>query len=153
RGGAEHDVDLTTGGIWIVAARHAEHAALACAGVELGLQRVAVPTAADAGVVERQRLRLRVAELDDEAALDAMHALPVVEALLRQGQEVLDVPGRILRKELEHDLAALLERHHGAGCPDRRLVLGPRRAHPERDGADDEQSAKHGERSEQSADY
>src|SRR6266850_6779764 len=151
----EHDVHLAARGVGIVAAGHAEHPALEFAAVERGLQGVAGAAAADAVVVEGQRLRLRVAELDDEPGLHTVHALAVVEALLRQREKVLHVLGRVLWKELQDDLAALRERDDRARRLGGGLVLGPRECGRQGDGADDEQSTNHAKRSEarQSADY
>src|SRR5262249_53340989 len=111
-GGAEHDVELATRRVGIALARHPENAALELPVVELRVERYAGPAGAHVRMVHRERLRLRIAELDDEARLDAVEALPVVESRPRELEEVLDVLGRVGGEELERDLPALLERHH-----------------------------------------
>src|SRR4030095_4962792 len=78
-GRAEHDVELAPGRVGIALARHPEDAALEGALVELGLDRVAGTAGAHARSVHRQRLRLRIADLDDEPRLDPVEALTVVE--------------------------------------------------------------------------
>ena len=70
-----------------------------------------------------QRLGLRIADLDDEPGLDPVEALAVVEPLARELEEVLDVLGRVGRKELESDHAAAVQRHHGRRRLGGRLVL------------------------------
>src|SRR5262249_41108433 len=71
--------------------------------VELGLERVPRP----AGPVP-----LRVAALCHEAGDDPVEREPVVEALLRERDEALDRLGRVLREQLDPDLATLLHRDH-----------------------------------------
>src|SRR5512145_3351588 len=78
-GRAQHDVELAPRRVGIVLARHAEHAPVELAIVELGLDRVPRAAGPHLRMVHRERLRLRVAELDDESGLDAVKALAVVE--------------------------------------------------------------------------
>src|SRR5262249_50132090 len=129
-GWAEHDVELAPGGVGIARARHPEDAALEGALVELGLDRVAGTAGAHARGVHRLRLRLWIADLDDEPRLDPVEALTVVEPLARELEEVLHVLRRVGREEFERDHAAVLERHDGRRRLGGRLVLGePGRGH------------------------
>src|SRR4030095_981153 len=77
-GRAEHDVELAPRRVGIVLARHAEHPPVELAVVELGLDRVPRAAGTHLRMVHRERLRLRVSELDDESGLDAVEALAVV---------------------------------------------------------------------------
>src|ERR1700675_2871191 len=83
----EHDVELAAGGVGVVAPRHGDGAAVVLVLVELGLDLV--PGAARA-------VALRIAALHDEVGLDAVKGQPVVEALLGEGDEVLDRLGRVI---------------------------------------------------------
>src|SRR5262245_32679525 len=105
---AQHDVELAARRVGIALASHPQNAALELPVVELRVDRVARPAGAHVGMVHRERLRLRIAELDDEARLDAVEALAVVEPRARELEEALDVLGRVGGKELERDLPALL---------------------------------------------
>src|SRR5437588_734993 len=126
-GRAQHDVDLAAGRVRIVGSRHAEHAAIERPLVELGLDRVARPTAAHLGIVQRQGLGLRIPELNHEVRLHAVHALAIVELLARELHEVLDVSGSVLAPELQDDLAALLHRDDGGRRLAGRFLVGGRR--------------------------
>src|SRR5437867_60049 len=126
-GRTEHDVELAARRIGLALPRHPEQAAVELAIVKLGLDRVPGTAGSHRPMVHRERLRLRVAELDDEPRLDAVEALAVVEARPDQLDEVLDVLGRVDREEFQGDLAALLERDHRRRRFDDRLVLGQRR--------------------------
>src|SRR5215471_8525471 len=64
-GRAEHDVELAPGRVGIATPRHPEDAALEGALVELGLDRVPGATGPHGRSVHRERLRLRIADLDD----------------------------------------------------------------------------------------
>src|SRR5262249_39766816 len=55
---------------------------------------------------------LRISALGDEARDDPVEREAVVEALLRERDEALDRLRRVLRVELDADLAALLHRDH-----------------------------------------
>ena len=142
--GAEHDVDLAACRVGVARARHPQHAPVELAAVELGPDGVAGPAGAHLRVVHRERFRLRIADLHDEPRLDAVEALAVVEPRLHQLQEVLDVLRRVGGKELERDVAALLEREHhrrrGAG-----LVLRQGR-HGDEDEGRGEDEAVHARR-------
>src|SRR5947199_198140 len=83
------------------ASRQREGAAHALLLVDLRRERVARAAGAVA---------LRAGALHDEVGHDAVEVEAVVEALLGQGDEVLDGLGRVVREELEPNLAALLER-------------------------------------------
>src|SRR5438445_139053 len=89
----EHDEDLAPRGVRVPAARHADDAADELALVELGLDRVARTASTHVRVVERQRLGLGISDLDDEARLDAVEPLAVVEPSAGELGEVVDVPG------------------------------------------------------------
>src|SRR5205809_3725 len=108
----EHDEDLAPRGVRVPAARHADDAADELALVELGLDRVARTASAHVRVVERQRLGLGISDLDDEARLDAVEPLAVVEPSAGELGEVVDVPGCVRPEQLDPDLATLLERDH-----------------------------------------
>src|SRR4029434_11338733 len=87
-GRAEHDVELAPGRVGFVLPRHSEDAALEGALVELGLDRVAGAARSHARGVHRERLRLRIADLDDKPGLDPVEALMVVESRARALDEV-----------------------------------------------------------------
>jgi len=96
-------------------------------------------------MVHRQGLRLRVTELHDEAGLDTMKPLAVVEARPRELEEVLDVLGRVGGEELERDLTALLEGDHRRRRRLRgRPVLGQRRSHDQDDHRERDQTIHDG---------
>src|SRR6266540_1968874 len=126
-GRTEHDVELAARRIGIVLSRHPEQATVELAVVELGLDRVPGAAGPHGRIVHRERLRFRVAELDDEPRLDAVEALAVVEARPYQLDEVLDVLRCGVREEFQGDLASLLEGDHRPRRFDDRLVLGQRR--------------------------
>src|SRR5262247_1050184 len=95
------DVELAAGRVGMLAARHRHGAAHVLLLVELRLDRVARAARAVA---------LGAAALHDEVGHDPVEVEAVVEALLGQGDEVLDGLRRVLREELDPNLAALLER-------------------------------------------
>src|SRR5215470_6393497 len=101
RGRAVADVELAAGRVGVLAARHRHGATHVLLLVELRLDRVARAAGAVA---------LRAAALHDEVGHDPVEVEAVVEALLRQGDEVLDGLRRVLREELDPNLAALLQR-------------------------------------------
>src|SRR6267143_2064389 len=137
-GGTEHDVELAAGRVGFVLSRHPEHAAVELPVVELGLDRIPRTAGSHRRMVHRERLRLRVAELDDESRLDPVEALAVVEARPRQLEEVLDVFRRVGHEEFQGDLAALLERDH------RRRRLAGGRGLGQRGRGDDDAHVDHG---------
>src|SRR6266581_4769458 len=98
-GGGEGDVKLAARGVGILAARHGHHAAHVLLLVELGLDLV--PGAARA-------ITLGIAALNYKVRLHAVEDQPVVEALLGEGDEVLDGFGRVVGEKLDLDDAALL---------------------------------------------
>src|SRR5215475_6761405 len=85
----------------MLAARHRHGATDVLLLVELRLDRVARTARAVA---------LRAAALHDKVGHDPVEVEAVVEALLGQGDEVLDGLRRVLREELYPNLAAFLER-------------------------------------------
>src|SRR5215813_5601869 len=97
--GGEGDVELAPRGIGILAPGHGDHPAIVLLLVELRLDLVTRPPRAVA---------LGITALHHEAGLHAMEGEPVVEALLGEGDEVLDRLGRIGGEELDLDDAALL---------------------------------------------
>ena len=99
--GLEADVELAARGVGALRARHGHRAADVLLLVELGLDLVAGPAGAVA---------LRIAALGDEARLHAVEGEAVVEALLGEGDEVLDRLGRVGGIEVDLDLAALVHR-------------------------------------------
>src|SRR5262245_40919982 len=113
-GGTERDVELAAGRVGILRARHGDDAAVVLLLVELRLQRVAGSAGAEPRVARGERLGERVAALHHEARLDAVKRGAVVEAVLRQLDEVLHGLRRVSREELDRDLSALLERDDGA---------------------------------------
>src|SRR6266498_4249676 len=98
-GGGEGDVKLAARGVGILAARHGHYAAHVLLLVELGLDLV--PGAARA-------ITLGIAALNYKVRLHAVEDQPVVEALLGEGDEVLDGFGRVVGEKLDLDDAALL---------------------------------------------
>src|SRR6266436_1833921 len=98
-GGGEGDVALAARGVGILAARHGHRAAHVLLLVELGLDLVAGPSRA---------VTLGIAALNYEVRLHAVEDQPVVEALLGEGDEVLDGFGRVVGEKLDLDDAALL---------------------------------------------
>src|SRR2546427_6385800 len=112
-GRAEHDVELAPGRVGIVLPRHPEDAALEGTLVELRLDRVSGAARPQARSAHRERLRLWIADLDDEPGLDPVEPLTVVEPRARELDEVLDVLRRVGREELEGGHATVFERHHG----------------------------------------
>src|SRR2546425_1219838 len=108
----EHDEDLAPRGVRVPAARHADDSSDELALVELGLDRVARTAGAHVRVVERRRLGLGISDLDDEARLDAVEPLAVVEPSAGELDEIVDVPGCICPEQLDPDLAPLLERDY-----------------------------------------
>src|SRR2546430_923584 len=87
------DVELAARGVGVPAARHRDGAADELALVDLGVDRVARTAGAHVRVVERHRLGLGISDLDDEARLDAVEPLAVVEPSAGELGEVVDVPG------------------------------------------------------------
>src|SRR5215510_14374479 len=96
--GSEGDVELAPCGVGILAACHGHHPTIVLLLVELGLDLVARPARAVA---------LGITALHHESGLHAMEGEPVVEALLGEGDEVLDRLGRIGGEEFDLDDAAL----------------------------------------------
>src|SRR5262249_58063283 len=83
----------------MLAARHGQRASHVLLLVELGLDRVARATGPVA---------LGIAALHDEIGHDSMEGQAVVEALLRQRDEVLDRLGRVFGVEVDADLVCRL---------------------------------------------
>src|SRR5215469_5793650 len=96
--GRERDVELAACRIGIAGPRHRHGAAHVGLLVELRLDLVA--GTAGAGAVG-------IPALDDEARLHPVEGETVVEALLRQRDEVLYRLGRVVGEELDDDLAAV----------------------------------------------
>src|SRR5262245_4883224 len=113
-GRSQRDVELAARGVGILAAGHGYHAADMLLLVELRLDLVT----GTAGAVA-----LGIAALDHEARLDAMEGESVVEALVGEGDEVLDGLGRIVGKELDLDDTALLHSDLGRLFHSRRSFL------------------------------
>ena len=110
RARAEDDEERRVGAGRIVAASHRHRAFHVRRVVELGLQ-----VAHEALLRLRQRLasRRQIARLNDEPFGDAVNAHAVVDAGLREPQKVAHVLRRLVRRELQRDVAhAGLE--HGA---------------------------------------
>src|SRR5262249_26147445 len=97
--GGERDVELASRGVGILAPCHGHHAAIVLLLVALRLDLVAGAARAVA---------LGIAALHHESGLYAMEGEPVVEALLGEGDEVLDGLRRVLGEEFDLDGAALL---------------------------------------------
>src|SRR5262252_2656531 len=95
------DVELAARRVRVLAARHRHGAAHVLLLVELGLDGVARAAGAVA---------LRAAALHDEVGHDPVEVEAVVEALLGQGDEVLNGLRRVFREELDPNLATLLQR-------------------------------------------
>ena len=89
-----HDEELAARGVGRLRTRHGDHAALVAEvvlhAVELELALDAVAGAAGAGA-------LRAAALDHEAGDDPVEDQAVIEALVGQGDEVVDGVGSNLR--------------------------------------------------------
>src|SRR5216683_6525815 len=85
--GGEHDVELATRRVGIVAPRHGDRAAHVLVLVELGLDLVSGAA---------RTVALGVAALDHEAGLDAVEGQAIVKALFRERDEVLDGLGRVI---------------------------------------------------------
>src|SRR5712692_9206539 len=100
----EADVELAARRVRLLRARHRHGAADVLLLVELGLDGVAGPA---------RTVALGITALDDEARFHAMEGEAVVEALLRELEEVLDGLRRVLGEERDSDLPALVHGDSG----------------------------------------